>query len=53
MQAMTGGAVFLDLAYDGNMTTKWISIDGLGQLTDSLYGPNDFELADMLDTAGK
>lgn len=52
MQAMTGGARFVDLTYDGNMTT-WISIDGLGQITDSLYGPNDFELPDILDTTGK
>ncbi|KOB67140.1 Discoidin domain-containing receptor 2, partial [Operophtera brumata] len=52
MQAMTGGARFIDLTYDGNITTNWISIDGLGQITDSLYGPNDFELPDILDTSG-
>lgn len=52
MQAMTGGARFVDLTYDGNMTNL-MSIDGLGQITDSLYGPNDFELPDILDTSGK
>lgn len=53
MQTMTGGARFIDLTYDGNFTTNWISIDGLGQITDSLYGPNDFEMPDILDTSGK
>lgn len=52
MQAMTGGAKFEDLAYDGVMRDGKL-FDGLGQMTDSLLGPNDFELPDPLDTRGK
>lgn len=51
MQAMTGGARFEDLAYDGVMRDGKL-IDGLGQMTDSLTGPNDFELPDPNDTRG-
>ncbi|KAL0902582.1 hypothetical protein ABMA27_000418 [Loxostege sticticalis] len=51
MQAMTGGAKFEDLAYDGVMRDGKL-FDGLGQMTDSLLGPNDFELPDPLDTRG-
>lgn len=52
MQAMTGGARFEDLSYDGVMRDGKL-IDGLGQMTDSLTGPNDFELPDAYDTRGK
>lgn len=52
MQAMTGGARFEDLSYDGVMRDGKL-IDGLGQMTDSLIGPNDFELPDPNDTRGK
>lgn len=51
MQAMTGGARFEDLAYDGTPREGRL-INGLGQMTDSLVGPNDFELPDQLDTRG-
>lgn len=51
MQAMTGGARFEDLAYDGTPREGRL-INGLGQITDSLVGPNDFELPDQLDTRG-
>lgn len=51
MQAMTGGARFEDLAYDGVMRDGRL-LDGLGQMTDSLLGPNDFEQPDPLDTQG-
>lgn len=51
MQAMTGGARFEDLSYDGVMREAKL-IDGLGQMTDSLTGPNDFELPDAYDTRG-
>lgn len=52
MKSMAGGARFQDLTYDGNKSEHryW---NGLGQLTDSLVGPNDFELPDPSDTAGK
>lgn len=53
MSAMTGGARFEDLTYDGDLTSGAVSINGLGQLTDSFLGPNDFELADILDTSGE
>lgn len=52
MQAMTGGARFEDLSYDG-VLRKGKMIDGLGQITDSYTGPNDFELPDPLDTRGE
>lgn len=52
MQAMTGGARFEDLSYDGVMREGKL-MDGLGQMTDSLLGPNDFELPDPNDTRGK
>lgn len=52
MQAMTGGARFEDLSYDGVVRGSKL-IDGLGQMSDSLLGPNDFELPDPLDTQGK
>lgn len=51
MQSMTGGARFEDLSYDGVMRNGRM-IDGLGQITDSYSGPNDFELPDPLDTQG-
>lgn len=51
MQAMTGGARFEDLSYDGIMRNGNM-INGLGQITDSFIGPNDFELPDPLDTRG-
>lgn len=51
MQAMTGGARFEDLGYDGILRDGRL-INGLGQMTDSLLGPNDFELPDQLDTRG-
>ncbi|XP_039763688.1 epithelial discoidin domain-containing receptor 1-like [Pararge aegeria] len=51
MQEMTGGARFEDLSYDGIMR-KGKMINGLGQMTDSFLGPNDFELPDPLDTRG-
>lgn len=51
MQAMTGGARFEDLAYDGQFRDGRL-INGLGQMTDSLAGPNDFELPDPNDTRG-
>ncbi|XP_047041032.1 discoidin domain-containing receptor 2-like [Helicoverpa zea] len=51
MQAMTGGARFEDLGYDGTLREGRL-INGLGQMTDSLVGPNDFELPDQLDTRG-
>ncbi|XP_026314364.1 discoidin domain-containing receptor 2-like [Hyposmocoma kahamanoa] len=51
MQAMTGGARFEDLSYDGVMREGKL-MDGLGQMTDSLLGPNDFELPDPNDTRG-
>ena len=51
MQAMTGGARFEDLGYDGTLKEGRL-INGLGQMTDSLVGPNDFELPDQLDTRG-
>ncbi|XP_063394288.1 epithelial discoidin domain-containing receptor 1-like [Cydia fagiglandana] len=51
MQAMTGGARFEDLAYDGVQRDGRL-LDGLGQMTDSLLGPNDFEQPDPLDTQG-
>ncbi|XP_075990906.1 discoidin domain-containing receptor 2-like [Anticarsia gemmatalis] len=51
MQAMTGGARFEDLAYDGPLRDGRL-INGLGQMTDSLVGPNDFELPDPNDTRG-
>ncbi|XP_049885499.1 epithelial discoidin domain-containing receptor 1-like [Pectinophora gossypiella] len=51
MQAMTGGARFEDLSYDGVVRDGRL-IDGLGQMTDSLTGPNDFELPDPSDTRG-
>lgn len=51
MPTMTNGARFEDLSYDGQIDEKLLT-DGLGQLTDSLYGPNDFEIADPADTAG-
>ncbi|XP_050360580.1 discoidin domain-containing receptor 2-like [Nymphalis io] len=51
MQSMTGGARFEDLSYDGVMRNGRL-IDGLGQLTDSFIGPNDFELPDPMDTQG-
>ncbi|XP_072931480.1 discoidin domain-containing receptor 2-like [Epargyreus clarus] len=51
MQSMTGGARFEDLAYDG-VVRDGMMRDGMGQITDSLVGPNDFELADPLDTSG-
>lgn len=52
MQAMTGGARFEDLSYDGVVRDGKL-LDGLGQMTDSLTGPNDFELPDPVDTRGK
>lgn len=52
MQAMTGGAKFEDLAYDGVLRDGRL-YDGMGQMTDSLLGPNDFELPDPLDTRGE
>lgn len=52
MQAMTGGARFEDLSFDG-VSRAGRLFDGLGQLTDSYVGPNDFELPDPLDTRGK
>lgn len=52
MQAMTGGAKFEDLSYDGVLRDAKLS-DGLGQISDSLTGPNDFELPDLYDTRGK
>ncbi|XP_048488344.1 epithelial discoidin domain-containing receptor 1 isoform X2 [Plutella xylostella] len=51
MQAMAGGARFEDLSYDGLMRDNMMQ-DGLGQITDSLTGPNDFELLDTSDTRG-
>ncbi|CAG4929735.1 unnamed protein product [Parnassius apollo] len=51
MQAMTGGARFEDLAYDGVIRGERL-LNGLGQMTDSLTGPNDFELPDPNDTRG-
>ncbi|CAG9781852.1 unnamed protein product [Diatraea saccharalis] len=51
MQSMTGGAKFEDLAYDGVLRDGTL-YDGLGQMTDSLVGPNDFELPDPSDTGG-
>lgn len=51
MQAMTGGARFEDLSYDGT-TQKTTLVNGLGQITDSLVGPNDFELPDPMDSRG-
>ncbi|XP_038216846.1 discoidin domain-containing receptor 2-like isoform X2 [Zerene cesonia] len=51
MQAMTGGARFEDLSYDGVVRGSKL-VDGLGQISDSLFGPNDFELPDPLDTQG-
>lgn len=51
MQAMTGGARFGDLAYDGIFRDGRL-INGLGQMADSLLGPNDFELPDPSDTRG-
>ncbi|XP_037300018.1 discoidin domain-containing receptor 2 [Manduca sexta] len=51
MQAMTGGARFEDMSYDGVMRNARL-VDGLGQITDSLLGPNDFELPDPSDTSG-
>ncbi|KAL4705683.1 hypothetical protein ACJJTC_018756 [Scirpophaga incertulas] len=51
MQSMTGGAKFEDLAYDGIMRDGKMQ-NGLGQMTDSLFGPNDFELPDPNDTRG-
>lgn len=53
MSAMTGGARFEDLTYDGYMNPDGVFVNGLGQLTDSFLGPNDFELADILDTSGE
>lgn len=52
MPAMAGGARFEDLSYDGVIkNTKML--DGLGQMIDSLTGPNDFELLDPADSRGK
>lgn len=51
MQSMTGGAKFEDMSYDG-ILRKGVMIDGMGQITDSLLGPNDFELPDPMDTRG-
>ncbi|KAJ2954435.1 hypothetical protein O0L34_g2705 [Tuta absoluta] len=51
MQAMTGGARFQDLSYDGPVRDGRLQ-DGLGQMTDSLTGPNDFELPEPSDTRG-
>ncbi|XP_060809690.1 epithelial discoidin domain-containing receptor 1-like [Amyelois transitella] len=51
MQAMTGGARFEDLSFDGVLRDGKL-FDGLGQITDSLTGPNDFELPDPSDTRG-
>ncbi|CAK1588230.1 unnamed protein product [Parnassius mnemosyne] len=51
MQAMTGGARFEDLSYDGAKQGRRM-LNGLGQITDSLTGPNDFELPDPNDTRG-
>lgn len=52
MQSMTGGARFEDLSYDGVMRDGILK-DGLGQMTDSFTGPNDFELPEPYDTRGK
>lgn len=52
MQSMTAGAKFEDLPYDGVLRDGRL-FDGLGQMTDSFLGPNDFELPDPLDTRGK
>lgn len=52
MQAMTGGARFEDLSYDGVLRDGKLQ-GGLGQMTDSLAGPNDFELPDPQDSTGK
>lgn len=52
MQAMTGGARFEDLSYDGILRGRKM-INGLGQMTDSYLGPNDFELPDPSDTRGE
>ncbi|XP_014369691.2 epithelial discoidin domain-containing receptor 1 [Papilio machaon] len=51
MQSMTGGAKFEDLSYDGVIRDGRM-LDGLGQITDSYTGPNDFELPDPDDTTG-
>ncbi|XP_053624086.1 discoidin domain-containing receptor 2-like [Plodia interpunctella] len=51
MQAMTGGAKFEDMSFDGTLRDGRLS-DGLGQITDSYIGPNDFELPDPSDTRG-
>lgn len=51
MLAMAGGARFEDVSYDG-VVADGRMIDGLGQMTDSLTGPNDFELLDPADTRG-
>lgn len=51
MQAMTGGARFEDLSYDGIVHGNNL-VNGLGQITDSYIGPNDFEIPEPFDTRG-
>lgn len=48
---MAAGALFTDVTYDGLYRNGFAS-DGLGQMTDSLLGPNDFELLDPEDPEG-
>lgn len=52
MQTMAAGALFTDVTYDG-FYRNGLAYDGLGQMTDSLVGPNDFELLDPNDTRGR
>lgn len=51
MQTMAAGAVFTDITYDG-VIRNGLSYNGLGQMTDSLLGPSDFELLDPTDNKG-
>lgn len=51
MPAMAGGARFEDVSYNGAEKNGRM-VNGLGQMSDSLLGPNDFELLDQSDTRG-